>query len=192
MGQATTTVTAREGRGVSGAVCPRQVRQGGPGARDRASPLGTREAEGFLVCALPTDDTAGQMESSAFLGLSSHQRRRAQVPPARWLRTYEAPETILPFPVVEDREGREGLMPSLKLFNVSATEATEVIAHPAVRERHVQELIERNMEALLGVRFLASEYGTGSRHRGRIDSLGLDENGAPVIVEFTDRELCCP
>lgn len=78
-------------------------------------------------------------------------------------------------------------MLGLKLFNVSATEAAEVVAHPAVRERHVQELIERNMEALLGVRFLASEYGTGSRHRGRIDSLGLDENGAPVIVEYKRR-----
>ncbi|GAA3030408.1 hypothetical protein GCM10020000_03910 [Streptomyces olivoverticillatus] len=34
------------------------------------------------------------------------------------------------------------------------------------------------------MRFLASDYSTGARHRGRIDSLGLDENGAPVIVEY--------
>ncbi len=40
------------------------------------------------------------------------------------------------------------------------------------------------METLLGVRFLASEYGTGPVHGGRIDSLGLDENGSPVIVEY--------
>jgi hypothetical protein len=26
---------------------------------------------------------------------------------------------------------------------------------------------------------------------GRIDSLGIDENGAPVIVEFTDRRWSC-
>lgn len=32
--------------------------------------------------------------------------------------------------------------------------------------------------------FLASEYGTGPVHGGRIDSLGLDENGSPVIVEY--------
>ncbi|CAM5580383.1 hypothetical protein STENM36S_08546 [Streptomyces tendae] len=31
----------------------------------------------------------------------------------------------------------------------------------------------------LGVRFLASEYGTGPVHGGRIDSLGLDENVSP-------------
>ncbi|MEU2868705.1 DUF5655 domain-containing protein [Streptomyces olivoreticuli] len=31
---------------------------------------------------------------------------------------------------------------------------------------------------------MASEYSTGPRHGGRIDSLGLDENGAPVIIEY--------
>lgn len=40
------------------------------------------------------------------------------------------------------------------------------------------------METLLGVRFLASEYSTGPVHGGRIDSLGLDENGSPVVVEY--------
>jgi len=40
------------------------------------------------------------------------------------------------------------------------------------------------MLPLLGVRFLASEYGTGPVHGGRIDSLGIDENGAPVVVEY--------
>lgn len=40
------------------------------------------------------------------------------------------------------------------------------------------------MPTFLGVRFLASEYVTGKTHKGRIDSLGLDENGCPVIVEY--------
>ncbi|MEC4019793.1 hypothetical protein [Streptomyces sp. H27-D2] len=79
-------------------------------------------------------------------------------------------------------------MLGLKLFSIGGGDVVaEVIARSAVRERHLQELVEANMEALLGVRFLASEYGTGARHRGRIDSLGLDENGSPVVVEFTDR-----
>lgn len=34
------------------------------------------------------------------------------------------------------------------------------------------------------MRFVASEYSTGKKHRGRIDSLGLDENGSPVIFEY--------
>jgi len=36
----------------------------------------------------------------------------------------------------------------------------------------------------LGVRFLASEYSTGKSHGGRIDTLGIDENKAPVIIEY--------
>ncbi|WP_435888497.1 hypothetical protein [Streptomyces niveus] len=48
----------------------------------------------------------------------------------------------------------------------------------------MQGLVEAHMETLLGVRLLASEYSTGPVHGGRIDSLGLDENGSPVIVEY--------
>ncbi|HEY8982437.1 MAG TPA: DUF5655 domain-containing protein [Streptomyces sp.] len=50
-------------------------------------------------------------------------------------------------------------------------------------EAELQRRVEGSMEAMLGVRFLASEYRTGW-HGGRVDSLGLDENGAPVVVEF--------
>jgi predicted transport protein len=31
---------------------------------------------------------------------------------------------------------------------------------------------------------LASEYSTGKTHAGRIDTLGIDENGSPVIIEY--------
>ena len=34
------------------------------------------------------------------------------------------------------------------------------------------------------MRFLASEYSTGKKHGGRIDTLGIDENGSPVIIEY--------
>jgi predicted transport protein len=51
-------------------------------------------------------------------------------------------------------------------------------------ERELQKLFEANLEDLLGVRFVASEFTTGDRQRGRIDSLGLDEDGTPVIVEY--------
>lgn len=37
---------------------------------------------------------------------------------------------------------------------------------------------------LLRIRFLATEYSTGKTHAGRIDSLGLDENNCPVILEY--------
>lgn len=37
---------------------------------------------------------------------------------------------------------------------------------------------------MLGIRFVATEYATGRTHGGRIDSLGLDENNSPVILEY--------
>jgi predicted transport protein len=40
------------------------------------------------------------------------------------------------------------------------------------------------MEVLFGVRMIASEHSTGKKHGGRIDSLGLDENGSPVNFEY--------
>ncbi|MEU1296201.1 DUF5655 domain-containing protein [Streptomyces sp. NPDC005840] len=77
-------------------------------------------------------------------------------------------------------------MSGLKLFRTDTTNCgmTEVMPRLAEIEADVQRLVETHMEALLGVQFLASEYGTGPVHAGRIDSLGLDENGSPVIVEY--------
>ncbi|MFI8348528.1 DUF5655 domain-containing protein [Streptomyces sp. NPDC085596] len=74
-------------------------------------------------------------------------------------------------------------MSGLRLFNTK-DEVTEVMSRLAEVEADVQGLVETHMETLLGVRFLASEYTTGPVHGGRIDSLGLDENGSPVIVEY--------
>ncbi|MCX4501034.1 DUF5655 domain-containing protein [Streptomyces anulatus] len=61
---------------------------------------------------------------------------------------------------------------------------TEVTPRLADVEADVQSLIEAHMETMLGVRFLASEYVIDCVDGGRIDSLGIDENGAPVIVEY--------
>ena len=72
-------------------------------------------------------------------------------------------------------------MSDIKLFRFSETKAVELPGKAVAIEKKLQSLIESHMEAFLGVRFLASEYSTGAKHRGRIDSLGLDENGCPVI-----------
>ena len=75
-------------------------------------------------------------------------------------------------------------MADLKLFTVSDGFTVEIPSGGFALERQLQELLEKNMSDVIGVRFLASEYATGRLHAGRIDSLGLDENGAPVIVEY--------
>jgi len=43
------------------------------------------------------------------------------------------------------------------------------------------KLISENLETILGVRFLQSEFIFST---GRIDTLGVDENNSPVIVEY--------
>lgn len=75
-------------------------------------------------------------------------------------------------------------MSGLKLFYTTDGGVTEVAPRLAEVEADVQDLIEAHMETMLGVRFLASEYSTGPVHGGRIDSLGIDENNAPAIVEY--------
>jgi predicted transport protein len=74
----------------------------------------------------------------------------------------------------------------LKLFRTDTmnSDVTEVTSRLAEVEADVQGLVEAHMETLLGVRFLASEYVIDCADGGRIDSLGLDENGAPVVVEY--------
>ena len=75
-------------------------------------------------------------------------------------------------------------MSDLKLFKVSEEGVLEIAGTSVALERSLQELIELHLEAFLGVRFLATEYATGPRHGGRIDTLGIDENGCPVIIEY--------
>jgi predicted transport protein len=75
-------------------------------------------------------------------------------------------------------------MSDIKLFQYKPTGAQELSGKAVAIEKTLQTLIESQMETFLGVRFLATEYNTGAKHRGRIDSLGLDENGCPVIIEY--------
>ncbi|WP_158888678.1 DUF5655 domain-containing protein [Amycolatopsis anabasis] len=75
-------------------------------------------------------------------------------------------------------------MSDLKLFRIDRGKARELSGSSVALERQLQRIIESNLETLFGVRFLATEYSTGTKHRGRIDSLGIDETGSPVIFEY--------
>lgn len=75
-------------------------------------------------------------------------------------------------------------MSDIKLFRLSGNVVTELEGHSVAVEKSLQTLIERHMEEFLGVQFLATEYVTGKTHGGRIDTLGIDENYCPVIIEY--------
>lgn len=74
-------------------------------------------------------------------------------------------------------------MGDIKLFKIK-DEVEEIEGTSMQLEKHLQNIIEENMEVFLGVKFLATEYSTGKVHNGRIDSLGIDENNCPVIIEY--------
>jgi hypothetical protein len=72
----------------------------------------------------------------------------------------------------------------IKLFRIKGSPPVELASKSVALEKSLQNLIEAHLETFLGVRFLATEYSTGKVHGGRIDTLGIDENGCPVIIEY--------
>ncbi|MFD8883058.1 DUF5655 domain-containing protein [Streptomyces erythrochromogenes] len=76
-------------------------------------------------------------------------------------------------------------MAELMLFRQDADgRDVELSGSTVALEVELQRRVEAGLEQMLGIRFVASEYATGPWHRGRIDTLGLDENGSPVVIEF--------
>ncbi len=75
-------------------------------------------------------------------------------------------------------------MGDIKLFKLGTESVTELEGESVSVEKLLLEIMEHHLETFLGVRFLASEYTTGKKHAGRIDTLDIDENNAPVIIEY--------
>jgi predicted transport protein len=75
-------------------------------------------------------------------------------------------------------------MSDIKLFRILNNTTKEIQGTASSLEKPLQSLIEANLLPLLGIRFLGSEYSTGKTHAGRIDTLGIDENNSPVIIEY--------
>ena len=72
----------------------------------------------------------------------------------------------------------------MPLYQLKQNSVQQIKPSSFKNEKELQKLFEENLESLLGARFVASEFTTGDRQRGRIDTLGLDEDGTPVIIEY--------
>ncbi len=70
----------------------------------------------------------------------------------------------------------------MALFKINGSAVTKIIAKDLDLEKNLQSLFEQNLEELLNIVFLAHEYSTS--FGGRIDSLGIDKNGSPCIIEY--------
>ncbi|WP_293920233.1 DUF5655 domain-containing protein [Sphingobium sp. UBA5915] len=73
-------------------------------------------------------------------------------------------------------------MSDIKLYRLGAAQVTELAGGAMALEKSLQTVFEKNLDALIGVRFLASEFSTNEG--GRMDTLGIDENNSPVVIEY--------
>jgi predicted transport protein len=71
----------------------------------------------------------------------------------------------------------------MPLFQIQSDGRTlrQVSRREFANEAELHSLVEANLQDLLGINLIASEYPIPN---GRIDTLGLDENGSPVIIEY--------
>lgn len=73
-------------------------------------------------------------------------------------------------------------MSDTKIFRVGESTAELLPKTNIALEKDIQTIFENNLETMLGVRLLASEFSTS--HGGRMDTLGIDEDNCPVIIEY--------
>ena len=71
-------------------------------------------------------------------------------------------------------------MADIKLFRIKPN-VEELPVSAVALEKELQTLFEKNMVTFFGITFLRSEYTITN---GRIDSIGIDENNCPVIIEY--------
>jgi len=74
----------------------------------------------------------------------------------------------------------------MAIFKIQNQKAQKLKIKKLKNEKQLQQIFEDNLEEILGIRFLASEFVT--THGGRIDTLGLDEDASPVIIEYKKSE----
>ena len=72
----------------------------------------------------------------------------------------------------------------MPIFQINNNKIKQLKTSNFKSEKDLQILVENNLEEIFGIKFIASEFSTGEKHGGRIDTLGLDENNSPVIIEY--------
>lgn len=70
----------------------------------------------------------------------------------------------------------------MALFKINGSAVKKITAKELDLEKNLQMLFEANLNELLNITFLAHEYPTS--FGGRIDTLGIDNDGAPCIIEY--------
>jgi predicted transport protein len=75
-------------------------------------------------------------------------------------------------------------MSDMRLFRVGDARIKELEHRSGRIDKSLQTLIETNLDTLLGIQVVACEYAHPGLAADPIDTLGIDENGAPVVVKY--------
>jgi predicted transport protein len=70
----------------------------------------------------------------------------------------------------------------MALYSSNKDKLTLINQVTSAKEKRIQTLVENNLKEVLDMHFLATEYVTTAG--GRIDTLAVDNDGCPVIIEF--------
>ena len=70
----------------------------------------------------------------------------------------------------------------MALFKIKDALVSKLEIVPVNKEKDIQKIFENNLNSILNIDFLATEYSTS--FGGRIDSLWIDKGWAPVIIEY--------
>ena len=70
----------------------------------------------------------------------------------------------------------------MPVFKSEKGKLTKLSSISISKEKELQTLVENNLDEVLGMHFLATEYTT--TFGGRIDTLAVDYTGSPVIIEY--------
>ena len=79
-------------------------------------------------------------------------------------------------------------MGAIQLFHATLDGARELELKRFQNEKELHRLFERHLHDLTDITFVASEHYTGSRHKRRADTLGLDDQKRPVVIEYKLRQ----
>lgn len=73
----------------------------------------------------------------------------------------------------------------MALFKIDINNKIEQVGIKEFKnEKELQRLFEKNLEKLFQVRFIETEFPFADEYSGRLDSIGLDYEGNPVIIEY--------
>jgi len=82
-------------------------------------------------------------------------------------------------------------MSDIRLFRLDG-DPFEIDGKSVALEKQLQALIKQYLDTFFGIRFLSSEHSTGTTDGAGIDTLGIDENGCPIIIKYkrsTDKNV---